>query len=118
MLSSICGKPIKWSSSDLAAELNTPAKVLPSTDNIFYPNIHILLKILITLPVTSCECERSISMLQLLKTSHRSTMSEERLNGLAMLQYHRDIPITAAEVVEEYVRCHPRRLLMANPFAD
>ena len=108
----------KWSSSDLAAELNTPAKVLPSTDNIFYANIHILLKILSTLPVTSCECERSISMLRLLKTSHRSTMSEERLNGLAMLQYHRDIPITAAEVVEEYVHCHPRRLLMANPLAD
>lgn len=110
----------KWSSSDtkLAAELNTPAKVLPSTDKVFYPNIHILLKILSTLPVTSCECERSISMLRLLKTSLRSTMSEARLNGLAMLQYHRDIPLTAAEVVEEYVRCHPRRLLMANPLTD
>ncbi len=54
-----------------------------------------------TLPVTSCECERSISMLKLIKTSLRSSMGQDRLNGLAMLYYHRDIEITSEEVVDE-----------------
>ncbi len=55
-----------------------------------------------TLPVTSCECERSISMLKLIKTSLRSSMGQDRLNGLAMLYYHRDIEITSEKVVDEF----------------
>ncbi len=55
-----------------------------------------------TLPVTSCECERSISMLKLIKTSLRSSMGQDRLNGLAMLYYHHDIEITSEEVVDEF----------------
>ena len=59
-------------------------------------------------------CERSISMLRLVKTALRSTMTESRLNGLAMLQYHR--LLTADEVVQEFVYRHPRRLLALNFF--
>ena len=99
-----------------AQELNTPEKVLAHTDSDYFPNIHTLIVIMATLPVTSCECERSISMLKLVKTALRSTMTENRLNGLAMRQYHRDIPVRADEVVQEFVHCHPRRLLIANPF--
>ncbi len=64
-----------------------------------------------TLPVTSCECERSISMLKLIKTS-LSSMGQDRLNGLAMLYYHRDIEITSEEVVDEFSRRHPRRMVL------
>ena len=109
----------KWSSdSEQAKELDTPEKVLPSADPDYYPNIRTLIVILTTLPITSCECERSISMLRLVKTALRSTMTETRLNGLAMLQYHRDILFTADEVVQEFVRRHPRRLLVVNPLSD
>ena len=109
----------KWSSdSEQAKELDTPEKVLPSADPDYYPNIRTLIVILTTLPITSCECERSISMLRLVKTALRSTMTETRLNGLAMLQYHRDILLTADEVVQEFVRRHPRRLLVVNPLSD
>ena len=45
-------------------------------------------------------------------------MTETRLNGLPMLQYHRDILLTADEVVQEYVCRHPSRLLVANPLKD
>ncbi len=74
--------------------------------------------ILSTLPVTSCESERSISMLKRIKTALPSTMTENRLNGLAMLQYHQDITVTANEVVEEFVQRQPRRLLMSNPLNE
>ena len=65
----------KWKDSEptLARELDTPVKVIRLIDRDYYPNI---LKIITTLPVTSCECERSISMLKLLKTSLRSTMGQ------------------------------------------
>ena len=92
----------KWTSEpQLALTLNTPAKILAHTDYDYFPNIHTLVVIVATLPVTSCECERSISMLKLVKTSIRSTMSQDRLNGLAMLQYHREMSIEADEVVKD-----------------
>ena len=93
----------KWENqTQLASELNTPEKALPHTDRDFFPNIHVLLNIMASLPVTSCECERSISMLRLIKTPLRSTMGQQRLNGLALLYYHQDIDITPEEVVEEF----------------
>ena len=41
-----------------------------------YPNIHVLLKLAVVLPVTSCESERSFSQLQLIKTAQHSTMTQ------------------------------------------
>jgi len=95
----------------LASQLNTPEKVLPHTDSDFYPNIHVLLRIMATLPVTSCECECSISLRKLLKTSLRSSMGQERLNGLALLHCHQGTSdLTPEEVVDEFSHCHPRRM--------
>lgn len=109
----------KWRREhELALKTDTLGKTLPHADSDYFPNIRTMLVIAITLPVTSCECERSISALRFLKSPLRNTMSQERLNGLAMLQYHKDIVITPEEVVEEFARVQPRRLYMANPFRD
>ena len=54
----------KWSCQQrLASALNTPEKVVKHADGDFFPNIQVLLKIMGTLPVTSCDYERLISML-------------------------------------------------------
>ncbi|CAH9137917.1 unnamed protein product, partial [Cuscuta epithymum] len=50
-----------------------------------YPNVSIAYRILLTAPVTVASAERSFSKLKLLKTYLRSSMSQERLNGLAIL---------------------------------
>lgn len=50
-----------------------------------YPNVSIAYRILFTVPVTVASAERSFSKLKLLKNYLRSTMSQERLNGLATL---------------------------------
>uniref|UniRef100_A0A453NWP0 HAT C-terminal dimerisation domain-containing protein n=1 Tax=Aegilops tauschii subsp. strangulata TaxID=200361 RepID=A0A453NWP0_AEGTS len=50
-----------------------------------YPNIYIAYQILLTMPLTVASAERSFSKLELLKNYLRSTMSQERLNGLATL---------------------------------
>ena len=44
------------------------------------------LKIAATIPLTQASCERSFSMLDLLKKKIRSTMSDKRLNSL-MIAY-------------------------------
>ena len=75
----------KISEKEIALSLDTPEKVLPYADQDFYPNIQVLIKIMGTLSVTSCECERSISMLRLVKSPLRSTMTQDRLNAVAMI---------------------------------
>ncbi|KAI4966155.1 hypothetical protein ZWY2020_042188 [Hordeum vulgare] len=50
-----------------------------------YPSISIAYRILFTVHVTVASAERSFSKLKLLKNYLRSTMTQERLNGLATL---------------------------------
>jgi hypothetical protein len=64
-----------------------------------FPNIYKLLKILVTLPVTTCTTERSFSTLKYLKSYLRNSTSQERLNGLAMLFIHKNIQVTEDEVL-------------------
>ena len=57
-----------------------------------------------------------MSRLRYLKTYLCSTMMEERLNGLALMYVHRDIPSSPEAVVDEFARLRPRRLELVNPF--
>jgi hypothetical protein len=50
-----------------------------------YPNDSIVYRILFIVPLTVASAERSFSKLKLLKNYLRSTMSQERLNGLVTL---------------------------------
>ncbi|KAF0752713.1 52 kDa repressor of the inhibitor of the protein kinase-like, partial [Aphis craccivora] len=76
----------------------------------FYPNIKELLKIICVIPVTTCTAERTFSSLRRTKTYLRSTIGEDRLNGLMLLNIHRDIKITPDEVIEEFSKKHTRKL--------
>ncbi|XP_020271626.1 zinc finger MYM-type protein 1-like [Asparagus officinalis] len=54
-------------------------------------NAWIAYRILLTIPVTDASAERSFSKLKLIKSDLRSTMSQERLNGLAILSIKKNI---------------------------
>jgi len=56
-----------------------------------FPNACIAYRILLTIPVTVASAERSFSKLKLIKTYLRSTMSQDRLNGLAMLSIEKNM---------------------------
>lgn len=79
-------------------------------DHSFFPNVHVLLKIFSSLPVSTSTSERSFSTLRRIKNYLRNTTSDSRLNGLANLNIHREIPIDQDEVVDILVRKGPRRL--------
>lgn len=58
---------------------------------LYYPNIHTVLSLLLTLTVGSCSCERSFSSLRRLKTWCRNTISNERLDALAVGYINKDL---------------------------
>ncbi|XP_060868959.1 52 kDa repressor of the inhibitor of the protein kinase-like isoform X1 [Metopolophium dirhodum] len=68
---------------------------------VIFPNIHMLLKILCTLPVSTATPERMFSNLKRVKSYLRNTMKEDRLNGLTMLSVYRNINLTPEEVIDE-----------------
>ena len=56
-----------------------------------FPNVWIAYRILLTIPITVASAERSFSKLKLIKSFLRSTMSQERLNGLAIISIKKDL---------------------------
>lgn len=69
--------------------------------NIFiFPNVYNILKACATLPVTVASTERSFSTLKRIKTYLRNSTCENRLNGLATLNIHRDITLTTDAVMD------------------
>ena len=56
-----------------------------------FPNACIAYRILLTIPVTVASAERSFSKLKLIKSYLRSTMSQERLTGLAILSIEKEM---------------------------
>ena len=92
----------------------TIESTLAECDEQFYPNIKTVLRICGCFPVTSCECERSISILRLLKTYLRSTMGQERLRGLALMYIHRDFEVNIRDICREFARRKPRRMMLPD----
>ena len=69
-------KWVNYADNDLPKR---PQDALDTADELFFPNIHTLLIITCTIPVTTCSYERSISSLIRVKTWLRST--QERKKG-------------------------------------
>ena len=82
---------LKWKGNSESTKCNTTPKAMAKADKMLYPNVYTLLSIGATLPVTSAVCERSISVLRFVKPAMQSTMTNVRLNGLAMMFIHREL---------------------------
>ena len=67
------------------------------------------LRILGTLPVTTCTCERSFFSMRRLKNLTRSIMVSERLNGKALMHVHQKI-IPDTEKMKDLYTGQNRRL--------
>ena len=81
------------------------------------PTICRLLVLVATWPVTSNSCERSISSLRRLKTYLRSTMTQQRLCGLALLHSHYCVEVNAESVIRRFLELRPRAIVAPNLFS-
>ena len=78
-----------WEKKQTNNEYYEINQLLKITNKKMFPGIYNCLKILGTIPVSSSECERTISVLRRLKTYQRNTMGQKRFSSLAMLTIHR-----------------------------
>lgn len=94
----------KWTELPQADRPKNAIDSLSACNRSMFPNIHILLKILATLPVSTASSERSFSTLRCLKDYLRNSTGQERLTGLALLSVHRNIKIDTTEVLNRFAR--------------
>ncbi|XP_066316049.1 uncharacterized protein [Miscanthus floridulus] len=107
--------------NDLISELSVLQFTLPNTPmtvmEIFkfvtkadcYPNASIAYRILFTMPGTVASAERSFSKVKLLKNYLRSTMSQERLNGLATLCIEKRLLDEIDTIINDFASRNVRR---------
>ena len=76
-----------------------------------FSEIDKLLRLYLTIPVTTSTAERSFSSLRRVKTYLRSTMTEERLNNILLLHTHREETDTLdlVEVARVFASANERR---------
>jgi len=70
-----------------------------------------LLQLLLVVPASSATAERSFSCLRRLKTYFRITMSQARLNHMALLNVHQERvdSLRIADIQESFIRTHESR---------
>ena len=100
-------------------------KTMDSTADVFkellslkeaFPTLLGILRIALTICVSSASCERSFSALKRIKTYLRSTMQEERLVNLAVLSVEREISQTLnlEDVIDKFcVHDKNRRIILS-----
>lgn len=76
-----------------------------------FPNVNIALRIYLTLPVSNCTGERSFSHMKRIKNYLRSTMLQERLSALAILNIENELvkKIDFEQLVEAFATAKSRR---------
>nr|CAH7764426.1 unnamed protein product [Callosobruchus chinensis] len=68
-------------------------EVIENCNRDFFPNIHRLLRILATIPITTTTPERSFSTMKRVKTWSRNKMGNERLSSLALLSINWELQV-------------------------
>lgn len=80
--------------------------------------VHKLLKLYLTIPITSSTSERTFSVLKRLLTYLRSTMTEQRLNNCLLLHIHRQQTdeLNLKDLAKEFVSINSERKLFFGSF--
>lgn len=105
---------LKWLNIEEAP--TTLSTLIQATNAKLFANIHRIITLLLLIPVSSATVERGNSAIKRIKSSQRSTMGQDRLNALTLLQIHRDIPLDYKKIVDIFINKNPRRMVSNNPF--
>uniref|UniRef100_A0A8I6XZ00 HAT C-terminal dimerisation domain-containing protein n=1 Tax=Hordeum vulgare subsp. vulgare TaxID=112509 RepID=A0A8I6XZ00_HORVV len=79
-----------------------------------FPNASIAYRVLLTIPVTVALAERSFSKLKLLKSYMRTTMTQQRLNDLAIIALESEVleKIDYEDIIEDFISKNTARMRM------
>ena len=77
------------------------------------PEIHTLLKLYMTVPVTTATAERTFPVMRRIKTYLRSNMSQQRLNHTILLHCYQDRidSLDLKDIAKYFVSANDRRQL-------
>ena len=104
-----------WRKDDVANPPDSAQAALHSPEvlsSALFPNVLTMLKLVATIPVVTCECERSVSALRRLKTYLRNSIGQERLSLLAMMHTHYSHDVDLDKVIDQFEARHPRRIAL------
>ena len=82
----------------------TLSKSLANCNSVSMPNVFTLLKLFATLPLSSCTCERSASVIRRLNNIMRCTQTEERLTALTLIHMNYETKICVRRL-NNIMRC-------------
>jgi len=76
-----------------------------------FPYVDIALRMLLCTPVSNCSTQRSFSVLKRIKSYLRSSIGEERLSALAIMNIEADITTTISydNIIQEFAQDRARR---------
>jgi len=100
----------KWKDPTVASIVKTALQALERCSELCMPNIHKLLQILVTLPVTTAEPERIFSKVERVATKARGHMTEERLEVIVLLSAHRSLTPAVTRVIDRCAESRARRI--------
>jgi hypothetical protein len=83
-----------------------------SFGKLMFSEVHKLLILYLTAPMTSATAERTFSTLRRLKNNLRANMTQQRLNHIVLLHTHKDYTdkINLTNVAEEFITLNERRI--------
>ncbi|XP_048770497.2 52 kDa repressor of the inhibitor of the protein kinase-like [Ostrea edulis] len=101
----------RWLLEDPGNLPSTLQNTLHDINPNLYPNIFNVLSVLISMPVSIASAERSFSVMRRMKSYPRSTVTTERLSGLAMFHAHEDMGVDTEAVVRDFAQGKSKRLV-------
>ncbi|KAL2101376.1 hypothetical protein ACEWY4_003137 [Coilia grayii] len=86
-------------------------KAMPVEVRGLFEQVETIVRLLIVVPASSAEAERSFSGLRRLKTWLRSTMTQKRLNGMAVCHIHQERldNLKRRDIAQTYIQGNDRR---------
>lgn len=109
--SEIIPEPSSTDSTNINGMLQLYVKLLDMT---VFPDLVKVIKLLLTIPVSTASAERSFSAMRRIKTYLRSTMGEDRLSALAILSIEKQLSgqllQNPDEMVSKFANMKERRL--------
>ena len=107
----------KWKLVEKSGLPYTSSEALDHANESMFPNIHILLQLICTFPVTSSECDCSINVLRHLKTYICSTIGQAKVTGLALMHIKYGMELNLVDMINFFSRQHQSRMLFADILA-